>query len=173
MAQLDSDPTISRKRERTETTMDKFGLPAGFKTEKGSVYRYTQDGNTERWKYDGTHCEPMGIAVFVEDTSENRDVLTRLGTVQDHLPLERQKSAYVVEADLQEGVARKIFDIQDVRDPGLLYFVLARKNDGRVIRGIPVSVRPKTGSYVFEIGKTDEGRTIRHPGHRVTEIVAK
>lgn len=66
-------------------------LPVGFETEKGSLYQYTPDGKPERWKYDGTHHEPLGITVFIEGTSENLDTMTRVGASQSHLPPEMQK----------------------------------------------------------------------------------
>jgi hypothetical protein len=147
-----------------------LGLPSGFVTEKGSAYKYTSEGKPERWKYDGTHHEPLGLTVFVEGTDENLDTLTRLGAQQSHLPPEMQKKAYVAELD-ENRSGRKVFDIYDVEDPEALFFVLVRPTDGQIIDGFPVSIHPKLGDNVFEIGKTEDGKTIRHPGHRVSKIV--
>lgn len=147
-------------------------LPLGFKTERGSVYRYTPDGKPERWKYDGTHHEPLGLTVFVEGTPEKLDILTRLGVHQSHLPPEMQKKAYVVELD-ESHSSRRVFDISEVTDPRALFFALVRLSDGQILDGFPVSMHPKIGNYVFEIGKTEEGKTIRHPGHRVSEVVPR
>lgn len=146
-----------------------LGLPTGFVTEKGSVYKYTPDGKPERWKYDGTHHEPLGLTVFVEGTDENLDKLTRLGAQQSHLPPEMQKKAYVAELE-ENRSGRRVFDISDVEDPEALFFVLVRPSDGQIIDGFPVSLHPRVGDNVFEIGKTEDGKTIRHPGHRVSEI---
>lgn len=147
-----------------------LGLPIGFVTEKGSVYQYKPDGKPERWKYDGTHHEPLGLTVFIEGTAGNLDTLTRLGAQQSHLPPEMQKKAYVAELDENRN-GRRVFDISEVVDPGALFFVLVRPSDGQIINGFPVSLHPKLGDNVFEIGKTEEGKTIRHPGHRVSKII--
>ena len=147
-----------------------LGLPSGFVTEKGSVYKYNPDGKPEHWKYDGSHNDPLGLTVFVEGTDKNFDTLTRLGAQQSHLPPEMQKKAYIAELD-ENRSGRRVFDISDVEDPEALFFVLVRPSDGQIIDGFPVSIYPKLGNNVFEIGKTEDGKTIRHPGHRVSKIV--
>ena len=67
-----------------------FGLPIGFVTEKGSAYSYGKDGSIHRDKFDGTQHD-AGIAVFIDDSEENRDALTRIGAISSHLPPEMQK----------------------------------------------------------------------------------
>lgn len=156
-----TDPTPPSRKE-------KLGLPTGFQTEKGSEYRYTPEGYAERWKFDGTHHDAFGIAVFIPDNQHAVDILTRMGTIRDHLPPERQWDAYVVELD-EHNNTRKVFDAGDIENPDNLYFVRMRP-DSQVIDGGRVSLYPEIGSYVFEIGKAEDGHTIRHPGHRVSRI---
>ncbi len=153
----------------TVSTRERFHLPTGFKTEKGSVYKYTPEGHSERWKFDGSHHEPMGIAVFVEDTPASLDVLTRLNTEQSHLPPDQRKRAYVVE--FTDNKARKIYDINDVTNPDRLFFAMINGNH-KIVQHTPVSLQPKVGTRVFEISKSADGKsTTRHPGHKVSEVI--
>jgi hypothetical protein len=153
-------------------TAERIGLPAGFVTEKGSSYTYKPDGSIHRDKFDGTESE-AGIAVFIEDTPDNLDVLTRLGTSQSHLPIERQKKGYILQIlDGKNGepVAEKIFKAADVKDPSRLAFALINPND-QVLGWVPASIKPQLGSYVYEMDLLPDGKTVRHPGHRVSDIV--
>jgi hypothetical protein len=153
-------------------TAERIGLPTGFVTEKGSSYRYNQDGSIHRNKFDGTESD-AGIAVFIEDTPDNLDVLTRLGTQQNHLPAEKQKKGYILqilEGENGEPVAEKVFKAADVKDPSRLAFALINPLD-QVLGWVPASIKPELGSYVFEMDKLPDGRTIRHPGHRVSDII--
>ncbi len=153
-------------------TAERIGLPAGFITEKGSSYIYNPDGSVHRYKFDGTESD-AGIAVFIGDTPDNLDVLTRLGTSQSHLPVERQKKGYILqilEGENGEPVAEKVFKAADVKDPLRLAFALINPND-QVLGWVPASIKPQLGSYVYEMDLLPNGETIRHPGHRVSDIV--
>lgn len=110
--------------------------------------------------------------MFVEGTEEDLDTLTRIGASQSHLPPEMQRKAYIAELD-ENRSGRRIFDISEVEDPQALFFVLVRPVDGQIIDGFPVSIHPKIGNHVFEIGRTEDGKTVRHPGHRVSEIAPR
>jgi hypothetical protein len=156
----------------TTSTAERIGLPTGFVTEKGSAYRYNPDGSIHRDKFDGTESD-AGIAVFIEDTPDNLDVLTRLGTQQKHLPVERQKKGYVLqilEGKNGEPVAEKVFKAADVKDPSRLAFALINPLD-QVLGWVPASMKPQLGSYVYEMDKLPDGTTVRHPGHRVSDII--
>lgn len=166
---------ITEKREKFEqqqrTEKIISGLPVGFKTEMGSQYFYTPEGHSERWKFDGTHHEPQGIAVFLPGNGEAFDIFSSLGVQQNHLPKEEQQRVYICEIQPDKGKLRKIYDIARVINPNML--VIARidhDGKGRVMRFAPVSLYPKKDEFVFEMSKLVDGRTSRHPGHRVTEI---
>lgn len=153
-----------------ENVRQRFGLPAGFKTEKGSLYRYTNEGHSERWKFDGTHHKPMSIAVFVESTPDNLGVITRDGTNQSHLPLEKQAKSYILEKHEDKDAFRVIRDIRNVERPDDIYY--GRINgESKVVQYIPASLTPREGSHVYEFGTTNDGTTVRHPGHKVVEIL--
>jgi len=153
-------------------TAERIGLPTGFVTEKGSTYHYNPDGSIHRDKFDGTESE-AGIAVFIQDTPNNLDLFTRLGTQQSHLPVERQNKGYILQIlDDQDGnpVAEKVFKASEVKDPSRIAFALINPLN-QALGWIPASITPQLGSYVFEMDKLPDGKTMRHPGHRVTDIV--
>jgi len=158
-------PEVKRKIEI-------FNLPTGFVTEKGSAYSYSADGSVHREKFDGTSHD-MGITVFIDDTPENLDLFTRIGLQQGHMPPEQQHKAYILQAEDRDGakfVQGKVYNTLEVTDPDNLAFALMNGN-GQVLGWIPANLQPKLGSYVFEMTKLPDGRTSRHPGHRVTDII--
>ncbi len=163
---------INNTENRAVSTAERIGLPVGFVTEKGSRYQYNRDGSVHRDKFDGTESD-AGIAVFIEDNSDNLEVLTRLGVVQNHLPPRQQKRGYILQVfDNEDGTttAEKIFKAKDIKDPSRLAFALI--NPLNEVHGwIHVSATPDIGSYVYEMDKTDDGKTVRHPGHRVSDII--
>lgn len=167
-----SAPTAAERMPRNNR--ERLGLPRGFKTEKGSVYKYTPEGHSERWKFDGTHHAPMGIAVFLEDTPENLDAIQRDALVDSHCPVERRFKSYIIEKTTDgcgNDSMRKVYDARDIVDPGNVYF--ARMNAYSQIEMLrPASIAPKVGYHVYEFRKEKDGkRTTRHPGHRVSEIL--
>jgi hypothetical protein len=156
----------------TEQTAETLGLPHGFVTEKGSAYTYNPDGSVHRDKFDGTQSD-AGIAVFIEHTTDNLDIFTRIGAQQSHLPPERRKKAYILQlAETEKGltVEKKVYKAKNVSDGSRLAFALIDGNN-KVVGWIPVAITPSIGSMVFEMDKLPDGRTVRHPGHRVKDIV--
>jgi len=153
-------------------TVEIFDLPTGFVTEKGSAYHYNSDGSVHREKFDGTSHD-MGIAVFIDDTPENLDVFTRLGLQQGHMPPERQHKAYILQTEDRDGatfVKGRVYNTLEVTDPESLAFALMNEA-GQVLGWIPASLQPKLGTYVFEMTKLPDGKTVRHPGHRASDII--
>jgi|JI10StandDraft_1071094.scaffolds.fasta_scaffold284544_1 hypothetical protein len=157
----------------TEPTAEALGLPYGFLTEKGSAYTYNPDGSVHRAKYDGSQSD-AGIAVFIEHTTENLDVFTRMGAEQSHLPPAQRKKAYVLQlAETEAGgliVKGKVYKAKDVSDSSRLAFALIDGNN-QIAGWVPAAINPSIGSMVFEMDKLSDGSTVRHPGHRVTRIV--
>ena len=160
---LDDKRAEYEQKQRTEEILKR--LPKGFKTSRGSEYRYTPEGHSERWKFDGTHHAPMGIAVFIP----NQLVISRMATSNGHIPPNRRVGVYIVETDPLSGDVRKVYDIRQVRDPNNLKVAAINRRDG-VVESQPVSLFPVKGYHVYEMSKLRNGYTIRHPGHKVTEI---
>lgn len=167
---------MSEHLDTTQTeanrTAERIGLPSGFVTEKGSLYRYNADGGLHRDKFDGTQSE-AGIAVFIEDTPDHMAVFTLLGAIQSHQPPERQRKAYILEFEYRDGQRvpkQKVYKASQVSDPSNLAFAFINQA-GQILKWMPVTIEPQLGSYVFEMDKLPNGDTVRHPGHRVTDIV--
>lgn len=81
---LDGKRAEYEQKQRTKEILKR--LPKGFKTSRGSEYRYTPEGHSERWKFDGTHHAPTGIAVFIP----NQLVISRMATSNEHIPPDRR-----------------------------------------------------------------------------------
>lgn len=162
---LDGKRAEYEQKQRTRTEEILKRLPKGFKTSRGSEYRYTSEGHSERWKFDGTHHAPMGIVVF----TPNQLVISRMATSNEHIPPDRRVGVYIVETDPSSGDVRKVYDIRQVRDPNNLKVAAINRRDG-VVESQPVSLFPVKGHRVYEMSKLRNGDTIRHPGHEVTEI---
>ena len=160
---LDDKRAEYEQKQRTEEILKR--LPKGFKTSRGSEYRYTPEGHSERWKFDGTHHAPMGIAVFIP----NQLVISRMATSKAYVLPDRRVGVYIVETDPLSGDVRKVYDIRQVRDPNNLKVAAINRRDG-VVESQPVSLFPVEGYHVYEMSKLGNGDTIRHPGHKVTEI---
>jgi hypothetical protein len=160
---LDGKRAEYEQKQRTEEILKR--LPKGFKTSRGSEYRYTPEGHSERWKFDGTHHAPMGIAVFIP----NQLVISRMATSNKHVPPDRRVGVYIIETDSSSGAVRKVYDIRQVHDPNNLKVAAINRRDG-VIEWQPVSLFPVKDYHVYEMSKLENGDTIRHPGHKVTEI---
>ena len=160
---LDGKRAEYEQKQRTKEILKR--LPKGFKTSRGSEYRYTPEGHSERWKFDGTHHAPMGIAVFIP----NQLVISRMATSNGHIPPNRRVGVYIVETDPLSGDVRKVYDIRQVRDPNNLKVAAINRRDG-VVESQPVSLFPVEGCHVYEMSKLGNGDTIRHPGDKVTEI---
>lgn len=89
------------------------------------------------------------------------------------MPKNKQRRGYIIEDDSKAPQGyRRVYDIARVNNPQNLHFALI-KNDGTIDGRFPVSIIPQKGLYVFEMGWDKRGRTIRHPGHKVTEILEK
>lgn len=160
---LDGKRAEYEQKQRTKEILKR--LPKGFKTSRGSEYRYTPEGHSERWKFDGTHHAPMGIAVFIP----NQLVISRMATSKAYVLPDRRVGVYIVETDPLSGDVRKVYDIRQVRDPNNLKVAAINRRDG-VVESQPVSLFPVKDCYVYEMSKLRNGHTLRHPGDKVTEI---
>lgn len=166
-AEKDADATD--KHNEGITTREKFGLPKGFITEKGSRYIYTDEGHSERFKFDGTYHEPNGLAIFLKDELESRRLLDRVYVTNDHIPKERRNEMYVI-TKTKDGKMKIVYDIVDIEDPDEVYYAMI-DGSNRLGAKVKASITPEIGSFVFEIDHRGS-KILRHPGHRVTEITA-
>lgn len=166
-------PSETEPEENPEhqSTREHLSLPHGFTTEKGSVYKYDDDGHTKRWKFDHTEHDPTGITAFIEGTDNNLELITRdRDIIQDHIPIEKREKSYIIEA-LGEGKWRKVYDINAVQNPNKLAFARITI-DNTITSAVRASLQPTIGSHVYEITKLEDGSTRRHPGHKVVQILS-
>ena len=160
---LDGKRAEYEQKQRTKEILKR--LPKGFKTSRGSEYRYTPEGHSERWKFDGTHHAPTGIAVF----TPNQLVISRMATSKQHVPPDERVGVYIIEINPSSGGACKVYDIRQVRDPNNLK-VAAINGRNEVVECQSVSLFPVEGYHVYEMSKLSNGDTLRHPGDKVTAI---
>ncbi len=152
---------------------ERFNLPAGFITEKGSTYRYTDQGQVQRHKFDGTDHE-KGIAVFLPDSAEGDSMGVRISYALNEDDTSKPKRSIriaerVVDETTGEAVGRFRTRTEDIIDPANVGVILIE--DDRVVEGVGVSLIPEVGTSVLEIGISADGSTIVHPGHKVTSII--
>jgi hypothetical protein len=161
-------PTNSpESSEQLETIIEQLKNIKYFKTEKGSVYEYDENGHAKRKRYSGEECETKNITVFVNlDPKEDEDFI---GAHQDK---NRQKSdtLHIVE-NQPDNSLKIILDIKDVSYPGSLYLAIER--DNAYYKRKPVALLPAEGLDVYEFKVAEkDGKSFRknHLGHKVTEI---
>lgn len=139
-----------------------------FKTEKGSVYTYGDNGQTQRMKVaTGENFESQDITVFVDlSDAESRTFLDAIASENPDL----KKKVYVVERQ-KDGQPRLIRKAADVYDPKNLYIGIFE--NGKMIGAKPATLKPTMGYSVFDtrhFQDDKEWKTERHLGHKVIEI---
>jgi hypothetical protein len=141
-----------------------------FRTEKGSVYVYDQDGKTTRFKTaTGEQLERQDLTVFTDlSLSEEEDVIEAI-----HHPLGANKDwkVYVVERQKDSDVPKIVRDFSEVKDPDLLYLAVVNGTKYEVFK--KASLKPVKGYHVFDTRHYEqdgEPYTERHLGHKVIDI---
>ena len=159
--------------EEPQSMAEKYNLPAGFSTEKGSRYSYNSDGSVHRQKFDGTE-DDYDVTVFIDTSDEyDQDQLRRLG-------LNTTKGADVYEI-ITDSTGKtsltKIRNVQDISDPESLVFLRETAPYGSRPGGLDfgdrpvrVSLTPKIGWTVFQTVRPEGGSKRFHPGHAVVTI---
>ena len=140
-----------------------------FRTTKGSVYTYDQEGKTTRFKTatDKQH-QRQDITVFVElKPDEEQRFLEAY-----HHPSKSSKDekVYVVEKQ-PDNTPRIIRDIQKVNNPDNIYLGIVK--GGKLIGANKASLTPVIGYIVFDTRHYQENGkwfTERHLGNRVADI---
>lgn len=133
-----------------------------FKTTKGSIYAYDNEGKTTRFKTaTGEQMDRQDITVFLDLAPHEEDAFLH--------DIDEAK-VYVVE-ELSDGTPKIIRDISEINNKENIY--LASIKDGRWIRKKRASVAPKEGHSVFDarqFKKDGQTYTERHLGNKVVEI---
>ena len=141
----------------------------GFKTSKGSVYKYKGIGETERFKtVTGENYSPSGLTVFVNPEPHLEQRL--LAAYQQIIPSKKEN---VWIAELEEGGRyRFLWGIDDVNDPDNVFLVISNNNE--IVSSTKAELIPSIGSKPFEISKfmiDDKPMAYRHMGNEITEII--
>lgn len=139
-----------------------------FTTSRGSIYTYDEEGHTTRFKTATGQEQPrQDLTVFIEFGP--RDI----GALAAAYLLRGSTEATKIDVvEIQpDGRPKVVNDTAEVILPDSLRLVVFK--DGEIARSRPASLFPKTGLYVFDSRRFEEGgvtRTERHLGHKVTGI---
>lgn len=153
------DPDEEEHPHEAET--EKFSVKQ-FKTAKGSIYAYDNEGKTARFKTaTGEQMDRQDITVFLDLAPHEEDAFLH--------DIDEAK-VYVVE-ELPNGTPKIIRNISEIDNKENIY--LASIKDGRWIRKKRASVAPKEGYSVFDtrqFKKDGQTYTERHLGNKVVEV---
>jgi hypothetical protein len=138
-----------------------------FKTSKGSVYTYDEDGKTTRYKTaTGEQNVRQDLTIFADlSPEENEDYLLAF-----HSPDRNYKVAAVeVQDDMRP---RRLTDVAQVKNPDRVY--LSVLYGPKTLQAKKAELQPFPGANVFDTRQfTDENgqlMTESHIGHKVTDI---
>jgi hypothetical protein len=154
--------------DAAETFIGPQHTVASFETGQGSVYTYSETGQTTRYKTaTGEKMTPRDITVFVSlDIQQEQDVLAAYRT-SDQL---QKTKVYVVERQPNDR-PKIIRKTDEVQYPEGLY--LATFKDGVMAENIPATLFPQVGFNVFDTRHFQQDgtwKTERHLGNKVTKI---
>ena len=161
MSEIDYSP----RQEETEIPKK----VKAFKTAKGSVYTYDENGMTTRFKtVTGEQHDKQDLTVFAQLTPEQEQGILRAY----RYPSESDKGKKVYVVERQENDSAKIIrQLTDIEKRDKLY--LAIYKDGGMKFGVPATLTPTPGFNVFDTRhyeKDGQGYTERHLGNKVTEV---
>jgi hypothetical protein len=139
---------------------------AGFKTARGSVYTYDEDGKVTRFKTaTGEQKARSDITVFADLTGADfSDYLFAIHESEGQMVHIIQKSP--------DNSGRVIRDVNEVTDPNNLILAIT-DNNKTFLKVRPCSLVPAVGRYVYENRRSDgsdPSQIVRHMGHQVVEI---
>jgi hypothetical protein len=152
-------------------------------TARGSIYKYLNDGRTQRYKYaTGETHEPQNLLVYVPDFSlvkahAPQGLQGKLG--EDDFSYEQILLDYVhsEKTYVVNGQGRRIENLADALKESRLYFALINKQTGEAYAHISVSLVPKIGYSTYDTRKWEEKpgewRREVHLGNKVIKIVTK
>lgn len=168
MNSLEGSPSQKQTQETIPRPQDQV---VSFQTAQGSVYTYSENGQTARFKTaTGEQMQPQDITVFATLTPEQeQDIL--LAYRSKH-PTQKTK-VYVVERQPDDS-PKIIRRVDQVVKPDALYLAIFR--DGAMAENVPASLYPQIGANVFDTRHFQQGdvwMTERHLGNKVTDITYK
>lgn len=140
-----------------------------FKTAKGSVYTYDQDGKTTRFKTaTGEAQARQDMTVFVDLTpDEDQEFLHAYHHVREE---DKDSKVYVLERQ-PDDTPKILRDISEAQNPDRIYLGIIK--NGVVTSSKKASVKPVIGYQVFDTRQfRKNGQTIteRHLGNKVVDI---
>jgi hypothetical protein len=139
-----------------------------FKTSRGSIYTYDEEGKTSRFKaVTGEQRPRKDVTVFLPLTEEQEHELLE---ALENRTVGHEFGIYVVERQPDNSV-KTIQDIADVQNSNSVYLAIAK--DGQVVKANQVTLQPVVGYNVFDTRYANQAGKIysyHHLGNRVTEI---
>lgn len=160
----------NKEKTKVEEALEELRKIDSFTTERGSVYKYDNEGHTTREKkISGENFDPQDITVFVDLSFQEWEEFKNA-----YSPMKKPgEKVYILERQLDDS-PKIIRNINDVSDPGRLY--LAITANGTIDKLKKANLIPSKGLYVFDtrhFEKDGEVFTERHIGHKITEIIYK
>ncbi len=152
-----------------DATQEKEKKIKSFKTAKGSIYVYDEEGKTTRFKtVEGAQYDRQDLTVFVDLNPDQEQEFLRAY----HHPTEDDKDSKVYVLERQQDDSPKILrDIVEVSDTDRVYLGLVK--DGK-LKVVKASIKPIIGYNTFDtrqfIGDDGKTYTERHLGNKVSEI---
>jgi hypothetical protein len=168
-------------RERVAEEGEEFGFNdiAHVVTERGSVYRYLPNGQTQRYKEAEKSLRPSkDVLVYVPNFESVKDKLSpeALATFgKDGQDFEETMLEYIHSEDKRVNVVDRFGEPVEtnaavIKEGGDVY--LSFGDRVKTDFTIPVSHIPKIGYSTFDKGRSKEG-VRQHLGNKVTKIVLK
>jgi hypothetical protein len=141
-----------------------------FRTAKGSVYTYDEDGKTTRFKTaTGEQNTKQDITVFADLTPEEEQEF--LHAYRHVNPEDRDSKVYVLERQ-PDNTPKILRDISEVKDPDRIYLGIIK--NGVITTAKEASLQPFLGANVFDTRQYKDARgqtmTERHLGNKVVDI---
>jgi hypothetical protein len=158
-------PAQNRAEHSAAYEADKRAV--SFKTSKGSVYTYDEDGKTTRYKTaTGERNDRQDLTIFADlSPEENENYLLAF-----HSPDRNYKVAAL---ELQDDMRpRRLTDVAQVENRDRIY--LSVLYGSKTLQAKKAELQPSSGANVFDtrqfIDENGQLMTERHIGHKVTDI---
>jgi len=154
-------------------------------TAKGSVYKYLEDGTTQRYKkVESKNYEPQNVLVFMppfewlKNNTSNEKLLDELG--ENHAQYIQTILSYIQEKESKVYVVdrskKKIETNEEAKNAETGLFLIFG-NQEKAHFAIPVSRKPAVDFYTYDSRKfkDEDGQQMRerHLGNKVVEIIQK
>ena len=172
----------SSPKQETEQAEEKQ-LVSEIITSKGSIYRYLEDGRTQRYKSTGEVLDPQDTLTFIPPWDQIKDQAGKLyPDIFKGIDSQAQFEQLLLEYAQQSGRTIRVIDeknkelltSEDVNTATRVFLALVDRDDPERNFTLPVSVKPKLGYLTFDTRVTtdEEGNRVRerHIGNKIVEI---